>query len=576
MAHVRFECLPAEILEHVASILDLSDLRNLRLTSIEVSARVSGAHFRSLFRHKMVNIASQSRLDEFIHMTRPGELGRVVQNLTLRGILPAADGHTNPEKPEGVAERLAIALNNIRDNSATGRLACLSIDAARVDLPVRITGETYDDFDSRDNQSWRSTWRAAQWTFKEVCSALAISDLPIERLDVFSQVFHCSLAVDGLKPALDAGDLSVPLAGLKALSLSLSDRLGSDSEENEWQQVCRLLELCPRLESLELHWYNTSAAGLGSTGSDVQFFNRIADQIRLPHLRSLSLRGISFSESPFLSLISHTGPITSLKIENCRLLSGSYAHIFPTTVPALGHLHLDVLWTPEGPLQFSGPGLPHFYTSDGNSDMPLRLMREGDAARQPVEFSIARGRMADSVGCNRWFKWLDLHYGPPDRGRSHLMYHEPARSETGWWIAEEQQLLQEQERLDEQQRRLDEKKQTMQRKGRWQQRQTLMSYEQKKVMTDLRQLIPQRERITLGMQHIERMRQKQRFEEELRRPGLPLWKAQEMRVEQRQNEYREKDRELQDAQGRIEQAELQRREQMRTLQSRAGFMPAVV
>ncbi|KAF2150414.1 hypothetical protein K461DRAFT_280428 [Myriangium duriaei CBS 260.36] len=395
-------------------------------------------------------------------MTSARRVGCLVQDLTLSGVLPAKDGYDDPENPADVVKTLARGLRNIRDSSVDGRLASLKLHAARLDPPIIVTQE---DASRMGPDRWRVHWRVAEWTFGTVCAALAISGLHIDSLDVFGSIQHCSLACDALQPALDSNDLSTSLAQLQKLSLSLSNNLHDHNEGDghDGETVSRFVEFCPSLVSLELHWYNTAPARPNIQSQDYLFFNTLANSVRLLYLQSLSLRGIYVTESSLLSFLSHAAPLTSLIMEETHLTTGSFTPIFATVVLTLDHLHLDTLYSPEGMLQFFGPGKPHFPTSGEGRKGPFHLQRDGADARQPIQYDFVSGYSLGSPDLHRRMEWRARHYGPPPAWRQGELVRpemEEQQRRQQAMIEQQMQLRERQlERQQEQQGQLEQQRQ---------------------------------------------------------------------------------------------------------------------
>ncbi|GAM84429.1 hypothetical protein ANO11243_024250 [Dothideomycetidae sp. 11243] len=418
MTRLAIDSLPAEVLELIASTLYLDDLRNVRLSSARFAAKFSGARFQSFYRCKTVVITSPAQLEEFVQRTRSDQYGRLVQTLTLRGILPAENGSIDVERYKDVATTLAVALNNIRSNSVTGRLPSLTLEAGYDNSSVENPRECRSNDPNARVHQWHYTWYAAEWTFATVCNALATSGLPIDELDIFHGMYCCSLACDSIQPVLDIIDLSLSLGGLKRLSLSLSSclRVRHDSGGHGGQQVSRLLGFCPALQSLELHWYKTKPVGealSASPSTDMLFFDTICRSVRLPQLRCLALRGIFMTQAALMEYLSHTAPISSLILEEATLSAGSYAPVFAAVGPSLDHLHLDMLYCAGGLQQFFGPGSPPFPTEGRGPRRPFHLTRRGAEARAIVKYESVNGYALDSGAHHSWLKLWRLRYGPP-------------------------------------------------------------------------------------------------------------------------------------------------------------------
>ncbi|RDW89513.1 hypothetical protein BP6252_01545 [Coleophoma cylindrospora] len=252
------ERLPLDILEWAVALLPLPDICSLRLVSRSLAARSSQRAFRGYFITKAVRWTSVEQMQELVNFTQSGELGCLLQRLTIIGVVPTTG------RSDASIALLTEALVNLRLNSTNGCVQSLSLLVRGQDgtddmlLTIKATGRS-----PVWRRDWRQVWQAAAQTFEVVCSALAESGLAIQQLDIFSGIHRCSLACDQFAPILDGMDLSKPLQNLISMSLSLShyvpviqydQSLESYGEggTRSVEDVGRLLALCPQLESLGL------------------------------------------------------------------------------------------------------------------------------------------------------------------------------------------------------------------------------------------------------------------------------------------------------------------------------------
>ena len=131
---------------------------------------------------------------------------------------------------------------------------------------------------------WRSFWQTASETLEITSQALAESGVSFQKLDIFGSIKRCSLACNKIAPLVERVELSKTLINLKHLSLTLSHHLGEEvkSPNDETPEIDlaagqgyvndikRLLEPCPHLESLELHWYNLRRHEISGTQMEEQ------------------------------------------------------------------------------------------------------------------------------------------------------------------------------------------------------------------------------------------------------------------------------------------------------------------
>ncbi|KUL84868.1 hypothetical protein ZTR_08198 [Talaromyces verruculosus] len=255
-----FDELPFEIVEAVTAFLELQDIRNLRLVSQTVAVRTGRRTFKKYFANKAVNWKSTTELRGLVQMTQPQRMGCFLKSLTIKGHAPT----TSREYSKEIA-LLTEALTSLRHNSVYGGLesVILTIQGESV---VRKGGRAFPE----TFPYWRSFWQTASETLEITSQALAESGVSVQKLDIFGSIKRCSLACNKIAPLVERVKLSKTLINLKHLSLSLSHHLGEEvkSPNDETLEIdlaagqgyandiqC-LLELCPHLESLELHWYN--------------------------------------------------------------------------------------------------------------------------------------------------------------------------------------------------------------------------------------------------------------------------------------------------------------------------------
>lgn len=260
------EDCPNEVIESITRLLVLSDICSLRQISRTIATKTTGAHFKSYFLSKQVDITS-SALKVFVDVTQPGWLGCLIQNLKLVGVVNNTkllesileeeseleeEGEGSPERQKKAQQDLDIleqrqndyeqlhesgtdvsllstAFSNIAANSKSGKLFSLSLEVQvfREDAEKRLPPLA--------GGSWKLIWQCAADTFHTALRSLASSKLPIEKLNIFNdrRLQRCSLSLNELGSATfeDEG-LTISLASLKSLSISFSDRVIFQSKQD--------------------------------------------------------------------------------------------------------------------------------------------------------------------------------------------------------------------------------------------------------------------------------------------------------------------------------------------------------
>ncbi|GAM84430.1 hypothetical protein ANO11243_024260 [Dothideomycetidae sp. 11243] len=421
-SRASFEDLSVELVEVVVSQLDHKDCCNLRLVSTQIAAKASQGHFRSFFYNKKVELSSRKQLEGFVSNTGIGRLGCLVRKLTLEYVLPplnpdTADADNDGVLPQDVAEWLAQGFENIKVYSNRGRLESLILRVEREGVELTEAASWPDP----PIGPHEAIWSTAEWVLRTTSVAMEISGIFIKHLDIFNSVLRCSIGCDRLAPAIEDLDLSASLGTLKQLSLSLSDHEHCDASDAEAHSlaagdrnskaICHFLELCPQLEILELHWYRLSYESTEARNRERHFFDQVADSVRLPLLRSLSLRGIHVNEKGLRTFFSHTPLLSKLNMEEIHMQAGRFQDVFRSVLPRLDSLHLDNLWE-DMLIYFDAPGEPHFPSSGRGKQGTNEITRYGMDARAPIKFLRVPGRALGSAAASNWRRRRSRRYGP--------------------------------------------------------------------------------------------------------------------------------------------------------------------
>jgi hypothetical protein len=80
------EDLPNEVIDIIVALSDLEDICSLRLCSRSLATKATQIHFKSYFLSRHVDITDTS-LREFVHLTQPGWLECLIQDLVLVGVV---------------------------------------------------------------------------------------------------------------------------------------------------------------------------------------------------------------------------------------------------------------------------------------------------------------------------------------------------------------------------------------------------------------------------------------------------------------------------------------------------------
>lgn len=470
---VGLEKCPAEIIESIVKLLDVTDIGNLRQTNRCLCSKATQEHFKSYFRSKRVDITGQA-LQKLVGLTQPGWLGCETRNLTLVGIVNNTKGleaflkanRNRDQKKRSRAERdlevlqqqrrdyqqllesgkivrfLSETFENIAVNSVTGKLRSLSLDVTvyREDAEQRLPPAT--------GGSWKLIWQTAAETFQVVFASLQASNLEIENLNIFNdrQLRRCSLACNELGRIDYRNEkLSKTFAALKSLSISVSQRIieitpqdkqstGDPGDEIDWSDdendrdmnevtteahdeqnftgLASLLRVSNQLESLQIHQYIVNIIHIDIPNE--KLFQRIAELDRLPNLEHCSLRGVFVREKDLLSFLKRMD-LRSFSMENVTMTSGTFNSIFnycTSEASRMEFLYVDDLMIQHNLLYFDGAGEPKFQTWN-RSHGSNTLKREGAEIKQPILYHVTDDAPLGSPARQKWRLQQRQDFGPP-------------------------------------------------------------------------------------------------------------------------------------------------------------------
>lgn len=198
----------------------------------------------------------------------------------------------------------------------------------------------------------------------------------------------------------------------------------------EYSTIARFLQSAPRLENLTLYMYNTLQ---GHPVRYSQVFGRIADDVRLPKLRYLSLRGMWCTPDDTLRFLRAHPDTTVLDFRNFHLMGplSSWDRIFEFLnwkMHHLSELYLENLWYANGSLLPLNPK-DKAYLSTNDLSFQAKNPAQEDiiyaryikteelkrgielAASSATESVSARGR--GGVDTLDWIRKRKIEYGPP-------------------------------------------------------------------------------------------------------------------------------------------------------------------
>jgi hypothetical protein len=355
------EDLPSELFERIVQHLDLPSICNLRLGCRLLASKATQRHFKSIFRQKHVDL-DERPLINFVHVTQPGGLGCLVEDLVLVGLVNTRsrfledyastsdsgkhlDENKRDEIRRGADIREALrslrdskqdvrllseALRNLNSSSSTSRgLRSLSLDVRvylhdsdRQDLPGVDIHDAKFGYSPKYGADFRLIREATAHTFHLAMESLASSRLRVQKLDLYNGIDtqRCSLplieldrvgSVEALYPGLRAC-----FASTTSLSLSLCYPSGPQSAYHESVRQASLLRgaayfLFPDPYRASDHRDHVALAPFlhmlqGLKHLDLHFFGGV----RNPRQQDLLFTS---------SLLRISGDSTLPKLESCRI-----------------------------------------------------------------------------------------------------------------------------------------------------------------------------------------------------------------------------------------------------------------
>ncbi|KAB8236591.1 uncharacterized protein BDW43DRAFT_267241, partial [Aspergillus alliaceus] len=384
MAPLTFDSIPIELIETIIGFLEFQDLCALRLTAHSISAKSSNGQFRENLKSKKLHIAKDP-LEDFARFTQPGQVGCLLQQLTLYDYAVANPGDS--DRCLNAAKLLVRGMENLRNNTTHGCLVSLSLS-----LHGLMDSEPKEAYD------------AAAKLFELVMLALSSSKLPVRMLDIFAKDFPsgCALACGEIMAIMEKTDLSFSFRECKKLSMSLSHCLHNIDEE--WRSplsfgkarehtrfICDFVNMFPVLEELHLAWEYQDLDYSNALEEEEHFFNRIAYSCGFPSLKKCTLQNIRTSAASLLLFLRNV-QLVGLSMEQVRLASGKFESIFhhlSTSKPNLEYLHLHQLVHDAGTVYFNTPSERRFPPGRGGNNRrnlgPISITRMGADARTLVE-----------------------------------------------------------------------------------------------------------------------------------------------------------------------------------------------
>ncbi|CAD0111255.1 unnamed protein product [Aureobasidium uvarum] len=391
----RFSDLPSEIVESVVCLLELRDIRSLRLASRATEAASSQAYFQTFFLSKTIELETEA-VASFAAITESSRFAVLLQDLCINGISPTLEAsELNSEH----VDMLSTAFLNLLKHCNQYCLRSLTVGVN----------------DKVSSLSRNSRFIVGASAVKAALYAVRNSGLLVEKLNFLHNIKECSVPCTTFDSLLEAAR-QVRFSRLRSLSISLTQRFPepdfdeeaedeladciTDNSKADLQGVeaaINFLALASsHVEELNLHWYNTSSYPPSPTDVLLRgWFDQLSDTVFFRNLRNLTLRGLHASQPPLLKVLMSPS-LQTVHLEFIRL-SGSLRPILDClTSPnrALNQFYLDDIYE-EKLVHFFIQGKPKFPYS-GRVPGPSTVLRKGTEVTLPLEYGYAGGRSLGS------------------------------------------------------------------------------------------------------------------------------------------------------------------------------------
>ncbi|OQN99118.1 hypothetical protein B0A48_14979 [Cryoendolithus antarcticus] len=304
--------LPSELLEVVASTLDVNDLGGLRLTCRDVSVRISNGAYKSHFKSKRL-LLTVDKLTRLEQAARQGDLVSLLERLTMVGPLIANEDDLTEQRVDECALGLAAAWHALRRPTHKPRLQhlILEVDTQPSYAWVLMMTPARPGIRSVPDQ-YSSVIRSAQFVYRVVIKALAECGEELHSLNLFGTLPRCSLPMRELNSDIAVEDAACWTGKLEHLTLSVA----STERPQEGDEPTIEAESAQAMPPVPDMHPDARAAYLRS----MLWFDSVADRVILPRLITLRLRNIRTSESSLTSLLTR---------HSLRDLAMEYIHLQP-------------------------------------------------------------------------------------------------------------------------------------------------------------------------------------------------------------------------------------------------------
>ncbi|KAK2772744.1 hypothetical protein CKAH01_13828 [Colletotrichum kahawae] len=356
----NLQCLPSELIAKIIANLDLNSIKSFRLTNRFTAAQCLIPPFLRFYAHQSTGLTSKD-LEHFIERTSSKIVSQAVKHITVLATKFASSDWGN--RDEELVAGLATAFEQV------GTLGCLEISPRERGRDKGRAKKRRPKWQTADFRHFQSESARAGAGLTIVMSAVARSGVSINELKVFcSPVSYGSVVqtvfLTNLLPKLREKDSKFEAAveAVEKLSISLGTRRNPKevpfrpgsyptipylsatdrravAKEN-FPGLAGFLGYMKNLKALEIHLHNTLK---GETFAYSEMFDLVADQVKLPKLRQLTLDMVPVNQASFLSFLANSPDIENLSLRFVHIRHGSWESLLSKITNPLTKLQLDYI-----------------------------------------------------------------------------------------------------------------------------------------------------------------------------------------------------------------------------------------
>jgi hypothetical protein len=210
---------------------------------------------------------------------------------------------------------------------------------------------------------WRDMWQGTLKLFRILISAISQSQIRVESLQIFKETNICSIPINELA-AIKDGRFEKVASHLQKLSISLSPipktpitlrRLDTSRSRNDsaeivsFDDVKRLLQIMPKLETLYLHFFQvspTKTSELRAPCHDMLEMIMMDTKMVFPLLKDVSLKCLPITTPAIGHLLARCPQLHSLSLEYVELLGNRWGEaLAPIISSSVANLNLSNLYS---------------------------------------------------------------------------------------------------------------------------------------------------------------------------------------------------------------------------------------